>query len=357
MKIFIADNLKSGIGRKIKDELLLDKNIAVDYFYTNIPTDAIEKAKGYDVVLWLINDNWVSVKKVVPTAIVVGYIEARERIVDVDELAAISNGLYNKRKPFVDILNESLLHRDNLTIAYDGSSFLLYDPLGTQWYSGNMVPGLVYHLMKRVTFLLNTHRERTFKSDAVLTTPDNTEFFTYVHEVAEIFHQTIQHSPGVTRLLGNASFRGSNGIIYASERDVDKAFVSKETFIPAFIKDGMTMYSGNKKPSKDTVVQLKLYGVLPNINYIVHSHCYVKDAPFTNMPVPCGALEEVDEVIQVIEKYYDGDFNRGYYAVNLIGHGCLVFASDLAVIRQAEYQTRKLPEGLSETAAGFQPKK
>lgn len=353
MKIFIADNLKTRLGVDIRKELTLDKNIEVTYLRTDNPADAVLKAEGYEVVFWLINDNWVSVKSVVPTAIVIGYLESRQRMVNVDELAAISNGLYGGYKPFVDLLNESLLHRDNLTIASDGSGYQLYDPLGTQWYKGNSIPGLVYSLMKRTAFLLNTHRERTKKADITIEVPDNTEFFNYVHEAADIFHETIQHSPGVTRLLGNASFRGSDSVIYASERDVDKALVSKETFVPAFDENGITMYSGIKKPSKDTVVQLRLYGLFKNINYIVHSHCYVKGAPYTAEPVPCGALEEVDEVIDVINKAYNGDFTRGYYAVNLIGHGCLVFASDLAAIRKTEYFTRQLPEVLNENVNGY----
>ena len=50
----------------------------------------------------------------------------------------------------------------------------------------------------------------------------------------------------------------------------------------------------------DTPVQVRLYKTIPHINYIVHGHVYVKGAPFTKEAIPCGALEEVDEIMELI---------------------------------------------------------
>ena len=37
----------------------------------------------------------------------------------------------------------------------------------------------------------------------------------------------------------------------------------------------------NSKPSVDSSIQVRLYRILPEINYIVHAHCYAEGAPFT----------------------------------------------------------------------------
>ena len=70
----------------------------------------------------------------------------------------------------------------------------------------------------------------------------------------------------------------------------------------SFSKDNKVYYYGDYKPSKDTVVQIKLYKLFPEINYIVHSHCYADGAAFTKTPVPCGSLDEIDEILYVIKK-------------------------------------------------------
>lgn len=40
---------------------------------------------------------------------------------------------------------------------------------------------------------------------------------------------------------------------------------------------------------------------------MIHSHCYVGDGRYTEMSVPCGYLDEIDEIIKVIDKEYDGN--------------------------------------------------
>ena len=200
--------------------------------------------------------------------------------------------------------------------------------------------------MQRLAFLLTTRRERTYSLNKNIEVPNNEDFFEYVREVAQIFHNTIEHADGVTKFLGNASFRG-DGVIFASRRDVDKSLIDKENFVAAYLgDDDRVYYYGEKKPSKDTVVQTRLYKLMPNINFIVHSHCYAEGAPFTKMPVPCGALDEIDEVVNVIKNFYNNDFSLNYYKINLIGHGCLIFGNSLDDMKNTNYITRHLPEYL-----------
>lgn len=333
----------SGLIKKMYDLLKKYDMTEIDYFnggnYNDL-TNIILTAKQYDVIFWMANvSNTLpkvrNIKAINPYALVIG-----------------SKRNYYGEYSFVDILNKSLEQRNNLTVEFSKSDespnfkVMLFDPLGTAWYDGYNLEKFVDILMSRIKFLLSTRRERTYSINKNFEVPNNELFFEYVREVAQIFHNTIEHADGVTRFLGNASFRG-DGVIFASRRDVDKSLIDKENFVAAYLgDDDKVYYFGDKKPSKDTVVQTRLYKMLPNINYIVHSHCYAGDAPFTKIPVPCGALDEIDEVIDVIKNFYNNDFSLNYYKINLIGHGCLIFGNSLDDMKDTIYMTRHLPEYL-----------
>ena len=134
----------------------------------------------------------------------------------------------------------------------------------------------------------------------------------------------------MTRFLGNSSFRcqrgfpsfrGNKDIIFVSRRNVDKRFIDKDHFVGSvLLEDGSVGYYGEYKPSVDTPIQLRLYNLLPKINFMIHSHCYINAAPFTKTPVPCGAVEEVDEIMEIIGQ----GRSQPFYAINLIGHGLLL---------------------------------
>ena len=105
------------------------------------------------------------------------------------------------------------------------------------------------------------------------------------------------------------------------------------------LEDNNVYYWGSKKPSVDTPIQLRLYEALPNINYMIHAHVYLENAEYTNNAVPCGAIEEVEEVLSKIK-----DKNTDYFEINLIGHGCLVFANNTSQIKNIQYKSRPSPE-------------
>lgn len=338
----------SGLIEKMYQKLKTYPNLDIDYFnggHYNDLKNLVETAKNYDIIFWMANvpnelEKVRDVKKVNPYALVIG---SKRNHYDYST---------NKMEyTFVEILNKSLIQRNNLTIEFsklkDATQFkmLLFDPLGTSWYEGYDLDQLITNMMNRITFILTTRRERTYQASGTTTIIQNEDFFQYVRDVANIFHSTIEHADGVTRFLGNASFR-QNSRVFVTQRDVDKAEISATTFVESFLKDDKVYYYGNYKPSKDTVVQLRLYNLLPNINFIVHSHCYAENAPFTSIPVPCGALDEIDEVLKVIQKDYNNDFTKNYYKINLIGHGCLIFGNTLQDMRQTKYITRHLPETL-----------
>lgn len=342
---------KSGLIEKIYDNLKNQDSYDIDY-YNGGNYDALQEiinnAKNYQIIFWMANvsnnlPKVRDVKTINPFALVIG---SKRNHFDYEQ---------NKMEyTFVEVLNKSLMQRNNLTIEFSklkGSNkfkMLLFDPLGTYWYDGYDVQDLVNALVNRLNFLLTTKRERTYAIDKNIDIPDNDDFYEYVRNVAEIFHETIEHADGVTRFLGNASFRGENDIIYSTRRDVDKTYIDKNKFVASYLDNDKVKYYGPYKPSKDTVVQVRLYKILNNVNYIIHSHCYAEGGYFTNTPVPCGALDEIDEVLDVIKNNYDDNYNLTYYKINLKGHGCLILASTLEELKETNYITRHLPENIKE---------
>lgn len=108
------------------------------------------------------------------------------------------------------------------------------------------------------------------------------------------------------------------------------------------MKKDQVYYFGDAKPSVDTPVQLRLYRLFPNINYMIHAHCYVKDGFFTNTPIPCGGLEEVEEITRIVY-----DTNETRYAFNLIGHGCIIMGQTVKDLKSFTFIKRPMPEKLS----------
>ena len=313
----------------------------IDYFNGGNFDDLepiINDASKYTVALWFANvpndlPKIRNIKKVNPFITFIG----SKRNVD-------------NEYSFVDVLNRTIEQRHNLSIMFSKSSnekeyaMTLFDPLGTAWYEGKSTDELMTALVNRVNDVLLTTRKPTRRIPGKIDIPNNTDFIDYVQEVAEIFHETIQHSAGVTRFLGNASFRGDDGIIYVSERDVDKSVIDIDHFVATYsFNVDETFYYGPKKPSKDTIVQSQLYKMFPNINYMVHSHCYAEDGAWTKMPVPCGAIDEITEVMYAMKDYND-DYSGTYYKFNLKVHGCLILGATLDDMKQTQYITRNLPE-------------
>ena len=159
----------------------------------------------------------------------------------------------------------------------------------------------------------------------------------------------------VDRFVGNASLRfkeptrcmngfpaiRKDNLVLMSRRNVDKTGISEKDFVPCFLNnDENVEYFGENKPSVDSPVQLRVFREYPNIDYILHGHVYIKNAPFTSMPIPCGAVEEINEIIANVPK--DTDFA----VLNLKGHGCLIMSSaeNLDRMNDVIFEVRKLPE-------------
>ena len=251
----------------------------------------------------------------------------------------------------------------------------LFDPLGNVWYEGLDIEECSKALLDRLAFIKSITRESTvsseenigalawffnmfkeemYKSDNNLEIPIKKEFLSIVRDYAYKFAEATFQTKDVKRFLGNASFRCPKGFpsfregkyIFVSKRNVNKEFIGIDEFVPVYLKDGKIYYCGDNKPSVDTPIQVRMYNLLPNINYMIHSHCYIEDAPFTEKALPCGAVEEVDEISKLLNDYYDNDFNRDFYLINLLGHGSIMMSNNPEQLKNINRVGRKLPEDM-----------
>ena len=261
-------------------------------------------------------------------------------------------------------------------------NIMIFDPLGNQWYNGTDVEKAVSAALNRLLYLKSITRQGTIRisencdeifklyfddmkheenadPDIVKSASDETMFIDLIHAYAERFHELVNPACDVKRFLGNCSmrpvlpseFRCLKGMpsfkrsdcVFVSQRNVDKSFIDINHFVPTRLENGKIYYSGDKKPSVDTPIQLRLYEALPNIKYMLHSHCYIDAVKFTNTSIPCGAIEEVDEVLAYIDKYY-GSRELTQYRINLRGHGSIIMGSTVDEMTGVNYVARPMPE-------------
>ena len=253
----------------------------------------------------------------------------------------------------------------------------LFDPLGNVWYEGSDIKECCQKLMDRLNFIkritrestvsseenigalawfFNMFKEEMYKSQNTPVVPIKNTFLNIVKQYASKFAEATFETKYVKRFLGNASFRCPKGFpsfregkyIFVSKRNVNKEFIGIDEFVPVYLEDEKIYYCGNSKPSVDTPIQVRLYELLPNINYMIHSHCYIEGAPFTENALPCGAIEEVEEILKLLEKDYDDDFYKDFYLINLMGHGSIMMSKNPEQLMNINMIGRKLPENMYE---------
>jgi hypothetical protein len=269
-------------------------------------------------------------------------------------LVTSKRNLTEDRYSIQDVVTRALATKSNLVLMVSGTRDNLLgtvlDPLGaTYCYEEGDIEVVAKALADRIKLLGTFTRVPSRSIGPVQVPPDENEFFELIKKQADRFHEII-HGVGHERMLGNASFRcckgfpsirGENGLIFVSRRNVDKRFVGSDAFVATQLaEDGSVEYYGDIKPSVDTPIQLRLYKALPWVNYMLHSHTYVKDAPLTSSPVPCGAIEEVDQILSVVTP-------GARCAVNILGHGSIVLARDVSSLRGVEWTPRPIPEHCS----------
>lgn len=268
----------------------------------------------------------------------------------------------NNKYNIQELINHSLKVKANLTIEfikkpntneYKIFNMKILDPLGNCWYYGDDLISCCKYLMMRLEYLSSITRQSThqMKTNETINIPDKPEFFAIIKKYAEVLHKLIMPEKGVTRFLGNTSFRCMRGFpsfkedtcIYVSKRNVDKRYIDRNAFVPVVYKDGKILYYGDNKPSVDTPIQVRLYNFFPNANYMFHSHCYIKGAPYTKEVVPCGGLEEVSAICKTARAAY-GSLDKDFYVINLLGHGSIAIAKNADMLRNIIFVRRDIPE-------------
>ncbi len=199
----------------------------------------------------------------------------------------------------------------------------------------------------RLRQLLSYTRMRSVAVGASISVPDEPEFFELARKYAETYHNLIHAN--TERFLGNLSFRCERGfpalksdnVVFVSKRNIDKREVDRSGMVATTLVRGEVIYDGDAKPSVDAPVQVSLFKEYPWAKYMLHAHVYVNGAPFTKSVLPCGVIEELDEIRAI--GFADMPL-PGYFAVNLRGHGSLVMSADVDSLRNIEYYARPLPE-------------
>ncbi|HLC78746.1 MAG TPA: class II aldolase/adducin family protein [Candidatus Nanoarchaeia archaeon] len=252
---------------------------------------------------------------------------------------------------FGEIVYDALSIKANLMVEFgqDGERYSsrVLDPLGNFYVDSEDMNLVGKVLRKRVDEILHYSRVGSMRIGEKIGSKGNEEFFELIRKYAAVFHDIIHpHADAVERFMGNASFRCEDGfpsymeedLIFVSKRNIDKREINSGGFV-AVKKELPVKYYGSEKPSVDTPIQILLYQSYPKIRYMLHSHTYVKGAPFTERVIPCGAIEEFYEIR---EKFP----NRGLgkLLINLRGHGSLVLSSEIEDMEDIDYIPRPIPE-------------
>lgn len=317
----------------------------------------LESTPSYNCVFWFANvDN------------------SEEKIRNVKEYAPHTLLITSKRNDnqkynFEELIQRALANKSNLCYEFskddtDGKfNIRVFDPLGCVWFNGKDINKAIISTMNRINYLSSVTRKPSVRVDTnidVIFTDKDKQFLEFVKTSANTFHKLMCLPPDVKRFVGNASLRFKeptrcmNGfpairkddIVLISRRNVDKTGISEKDFIPCYLDDNENVaYIGENKPSVDSPVQLRLFKQLNNIDYILHGHCYIENAPMTSIAIPCGAIEEVNEVVTCIKEVYN-TLDKTFYAINLKGHGCLIMANSerLDDMKKVTFINRSIPE-------------
>ena len=297
---------------------------------------------GCDVLLWMpnvSNDELKiidTLKTINPRMILI----QSKRVIEKDYLPADVVGRLLKAHALLGIM---------ITKHDDVYMFDVIDPLGNIWASTSSIVCVGRAINDRLDYLLSLSRVGSIKTDldACHTVPE--DFVSVVREYGTEFAKFIK-AFNPNRLLGNASTRCAKGFpavrmddhILVTRRNVDKETLSADDFV--LVDNHMQKavhYAGDKKPSVDTPIQVKLFEYYPNVKYMIHGHAYVHGGLFTSTKVPCGYVEEVEEVTSLFP-----DSQHTNFVVNLKGHGCLILGDSLEFMREQmpKLYGRPLPE-------------
>lgn len=231
----------------------------------------------------------------------------------------IENGEHKYFQP----VNRIFKMHANAVIAIEKTEsliiFSLVDALGNVWIETNNLVELATAIKKFYEWSNVQQRESIKK---------NHDLEKFLHLVQANAKNIIPHAD--SRYFGNCSTRCMstfpsiryNEHYLFSPRNISKSDITSDDMV-LVNENG---YSGNRKPSVDTPVQIEIYKRFPDINYMIHGHAFFhQTAPITQHYYPCGDLREVPEIIATIESNrFDDSTEIALFAINLKNHGFLI---------------------------------
>ena len=238
-----------------------------------------------------------------------------------------------------------------IMISKEGNyRFRVLDPLGNLWADTNDISNVGRVIRTRLDYLASLTRvgSKQLGLETTKVLPPQ-EFVEIVKQYGSEFSKFV-NAVNPNRLLGNASTRCISGFpamrfdkyILVTKRNVDKTTLTADDFVlVSNVVPQPVWYVGENKQSVDTPIQLRLFSYYNNVNYIIHGHVYVDDSSFTKNKVPCGYIEEFNEIRSLVKNREDTNFS-----INLLGHGCLILAEKLDYLQSqiSKLRGRPFPE-------------
>jgi hypothetical protein len=348
-KTLIVGGFFDDSGGKPSREIIPVLRVAIDYKATTVNGGyfselerIVKNIKEYDVIYWFAN---------VPND--------KEKIVNeikkVHEACILVTSKRNDNDKYdlSDIIYHALGIKSNLVVEFKKSGGKIVgrvlDPLANVFVDfTDDFEKIGKVLAKRVAELSGFTRVGSKRIGEKITAPDDDRFFEIVKNYATVFHDLIHHHPDATnRFFGNATFRCERGfpsvkdgdVIFVSRRNMDKRYVDKESFVAVNAGSSVPVqYHGDDKPSVDAPIQINLYQYYTKMKYMIHAHVYIDGAPTTDHVIPCGAVEEADDIINAFPNK-----NARKIYVNIRGHGSLVMASNIKDLERIPYVPMPVP--------------
>jgi ribulose-5-phosphate 4-epimerase/fuculose-1-phosphate aldolase len=224
--------------------------------------------------------------------------------------------------------------------------FKLIDALGNAWIDTDSLDFLSLRIMDFYKFT-----NQSIRINSISVSKKKIDL-SHLQEFVDINKMVADKSESMGgRYFGNCSTRCesmfpstrlSGDQIVVSKRNVDKSGLTVSDLVLCSLSpSGDVEYVGYHKPSVDTPIQLTLYKMFPEINFMIHGHYHIKNNPVTKNYFPCGDMREYVELSNHIKKQ---ETNDGI--VNLKNHGFLIYATTLDKLRElidgAEFLKREI---------------
>ncbi|MCF6331037.1 MAG: class II aldolase/adducin family protein [Sulfurimonas sp.] len=223
----------------------------------------------------------------------------------------------------IDAVTRIFKYGGNAVIAIEKESdkfkFQFIDALNNSWYTGDSIHNLSISIENLYAWTKGANRKGT------LSMVNPIEHLIRINKMVQLksAEQNIRYfgnlSTRCTKMF--PSIRTINFSVLVSARNTDKNSLTPADMVQITTINGVLRYFGEKKPSVDSPIQMALYEALPAINFFIHGHALIDDAPTTKHYYPCGDLREVDEIVELV--------THDFGVINLKNHGFLMFARTL----------------------------